>query len=95
MSIDLKHPDEQALNRSGTLCGKCQNGFSLALGSHRCISCPNNNYLALLIPIVLGTVVLVILIKVLDLTVAKGTLNGLILIFMSTLFGQMKAFFSQ
>ena len=79
ISINPQNPDEQcALNRAGKLCGKCQNNFSLALGSHRCIVCPNNNYVALLIPIVLGTVVLVILIKVLDLTVAKGTLNGLI-----------------
>ena len=79
ISINPQNPDEQcALNRAGKLCGKCQSGFSLALGSHRCILCPNNNYIALIVPIVLGTVLLVILIKVLDLTVAKGTLNGLI-----------------
>ena len=43
-------PDDQcAFNRAGRLCGRCREGFSLAIGSSRCIHCSNNNYLALLI----------------------------------------------
>ena len=47
------------------------------LSSSRCLQC-SNNYLALLIPFALAGIVLVLLLFVLDLTVATGTLNGLI-----------------
>ena len=64
-------------NHSGILCGACQPGLSLALGSERCLLC-SNKYLALLIPFTLAGPVLVGFIKVLDLTVSQGTMNGLI-----------------
>ena len=79
ISVDLMEPDSQCTaNRSGTLCGACSGELSLALGSSRCIQCSDNSYVALIIPIVFGYVLLVFLIKILDLTVTKGTINGLI-----------------
>ena len=76
--INLNDPDKQCnINRSGLLCGKCKEGFSLVLGSSQCKEC-SNVYLALLIPIAFAGVLLVILLFLLHLTVAAGTLHGLI-----------------
>ena len=76
--FSLKSPNKQCnSNRSGLLCGKCKEGLSLVLGSSQCKEC-NNNYLALLIPFALAGVLLVILLLSLHLTVAAGTLHGLI-----------------
>ena len=78
MYINLNHPDKQCnVNRSGLLCGKCKEGLSLVLGSSQCKEC-SNNYLALLIPFALAGVLLVILLFLLHITVAAGTLHGLI-----------------
>ena len=78
MYINLNHPDKQCnVNRSGLLCGKCKEGLSLVLGSSQCKEC-SNNYLALLIPFALAGVLLVILLFLLHITVADGTLHGLI-----------------
>ena len=66
-----------AYNRSGLLCGKCQKGFSLVFGSSKCLKC-SNNYLSLLIAFALAGLILVIFLLVLKLTVAIGTINGLI-----------------
>ena len=60
------------------LCGGCQPGLSLALGSSQCLDCSNNYNLALLILFALAGLALVFFIKVLNFTVAKGTINGLI-----------------
>ena len=77
-NVTLSEPDSQCnYNHSGTLCGGCQPGLSLALGSAQCLPC-SNDYLALLIPFTLAGPVLVGFIKLLDLTVAQGTLNGLV-----------------
>ena len=76
--INLRDPDKQCnVNRSGLLCGKCKEGFSLVLGTSQCKEC-SNVYLALLIPIAFAGVLLVILLFLLHLTVAAGTLHGLI-----------------
>ena len=41
--VDLRHPDVQCrLNRDGVLCGSCQSGYSLQLGSNECAQCDNN-----------------------------------------------------
>ena len=70
-----------AFNRSSRLCGSCQPGLSLSLGSSRCLSCPSY-WPALLIAItiaaILAGIALVTLLLVLNMTVAVGTLNGLI-----------------
>ena len=76
--INLNNPDEQCdFNHAGLLCGKCKENFSLILGSFRCEEC-SSKYLALLIPFALAGVALVILLFLLKLTVATGTLHGLV-----------------
>ena len=67
--------------RTGTLCGACQSNYSLSLGSSHCIVCPRYwpaMFSAILISASLAGVALVALILVLNLTVAVGTLNGVI-----------------
>ena len=64
-------------DRSGLLCGKCKKDFSLVFGSSKCIKC-SNSYLSLLIAFALAGIVLVVFLLVLKLTVAVGTINGLI-----------------
>ena len=76
--MTLQDSDSQCnFNHSGTLCGGCQPGLSLALGTNQCLHCPNT-HLALLLPFALAGVVLVCFIKVIDLTMSQGTLNGLV-----------------
>ena len=63
------------------MCGSCQPGLSLSLGSSRCLPCPSY-WPALLIAItiaaILAGIALVTLLLAFNLTVATGTLNGLI-----------------
>ena len=78
INVTLEDPDSQCnFNHSGTLCGGCQSGLSLALGTNQCLHCPNT-HLALLLPFALAGVAIVCFIKVIDLTISQGTLNGLI-----------------
>ena len=77
-SIPVDELDQQCSNnRSGTLCGQCRENYSLVLGSSRCMECSYNNISLILAFAVLG-VVLVLLLALCNLTVAKGTINGLI-----------------
>ena len=79
ISVDLNNSQSQcSSNRAGVLCGKCEDNYSLPLGSSSCIKCSDSRYVTLIIPILFGTVFLVLLIKVLDLTVANGMINGVI-----------------
>ena len=64
-------------NRIGKLCGGCSGTTSLMLGSSRCKHC-SSKYLALIIPFALAGIALVLFLFVLKLTVAVGTINGLI-----------------
>ena len=66
-----------AYNRSGLLCGSCQPGLSLVLGSNRCLPC-SNNYLSLLIVFAVAGITLVLFLLACKLTVASGTINGLV-----------------
>ena len=83
--LDLNQPNgadaQCAFNRSSLLCGSCQPGLSLSLGSSHCLSCPSY-WPALLIAIttaaILAGMALVAFLLVLNMTVAVGTLNGLI-----------------
>ena len=73
-----KERDRQcAFNRSGALCGECQQGLSLVLATSRCKRC-SNWYLLLLIPFALAGVALVGLILFFNITIATGTAHGLI-----------------
>ena len=62
---------------AGILCGGCQHGLSLALGSDQCLQC-SNAYVSLILPFALAGVLLVVFIKVLNFTVCQGAINGLI-----------------
>ena len=74
----LDNQDDQcASNHSGVLCGACQQGLSLALGTSQCLKC-SNVYLLLLIPFALAGVALVFLLLKCNLTVSVGSINGLI-----------------
>ena len=70
-----------ANNRIGLLCSQCKPGYSLSVGSSSCIHC-SETWMAQMIGIVLAVlitgIVLVTLLLVLNLTVAVGTINGLI-----------------
>ena len=83
-----------ANNRSGLLCSLCQPSLSLSYGSSRCISCSKTWYKGY-VPVVLITMVagilLVVLLMTLNLTVAIGTLNGLI--FYANIIGANKSTF--
>ena len=65
-------------NRSGLLCGHCQQGLSSIFSSYHCQHC-SSIYLLLIIPIAIAGVVLVLLLFILNLTVTDGTINGFIL----------------
>ena len=74
--------DAQCANsRSGILCGVCQPGLSLSLGSSHCVLCSNSwwiNFVVTIVAAALTGVLFVAVILILKLTVAVGTLNGLI-----------------
>ena len=65
-------------NRTGILCGACMENFSLAIGSSRCIECPNSHNMALLLAFAAAGVFLVFFILALNLTVTQGLINGVI-----------------
>ena len=79
VGVDLYHPNTQcAFNHTGILCGSCPSNLSLALGSSQCLLCTTNKHISLLTVFVVAGLGLVLLIKVLDITVTQGTINGLI-----------------
>ena len=68
-------------NRTGLLCGACQHGLSLSLGSSQCLLCPHYwpaSFFFITSATIIAGIVLVVIILLLNLTVAVGTLNGLI-----------------
>ena len=66
-----------AYNRTGTLCGQCQEGLSLMLGSNACYKC-TNTYLFLLMAFIIAGIVLVSCLITFNMTVSVGTINGLL-----------------
>ena len=77
---NLAESDVQCNNgRTGRLCGRCTDGFSLTLGSNKCWNCTNqNSRISIFIAIGLLGIVLVCLLFLINLTVSVGTINGLI-----------------
>ena len=70
-----------AFNRSSLLCGSCEPGLSLSIGTSRCLSCPGYwpaLFVIIIIAAMVAGVALVALLLFLNLTVAVGSLNGLI-----------------
>ena len=79
LHVNLTHPETQcAFDHYGTLCGACKPNFSLALGSSQCLSQCSDKYLSLLLLFIIAGFALVFFIKILNLTVSQGTINGLI-----------------
>ena len=77
--FSLNNTDIQcANNRSGFLCGRCRESYSLVLGTQQCRKC-TNSHLVLLIPFAVMGITLVLLLLVCKLTVVTGTLSGLML----------------
>ena len=86
IKINLSQPNgadaQCASNRSGLICGRCAHGFSLSVGSSRCVTCPKLWPLitvGIIVGSIIGGIALVALLLILNLTVATGTLNGIIL----------------
>ena len=85
VSMNLNLPDgsdaQCAYNRSGVLCGGCQEHLSLSLGSSRCLSC-HSHWPAVLVVILLAAIVagilLVTALLALNMTLAVGLINGFI-----------------
>jgi hypothetical protein len=81
LNLDNGADAQCSSNRSSVLCGSCQPGLTLSLGSSRCLQCPSY-WPALLVTITIAAIIagiaLVTLLLVLNMTVAVGTLNGLI-----------------
>ena len=75
-------PDQQCdNNRTGILCGKCPSEFGLSLGSSKCMKCHGNEYgvpIGIIAVALVAGILLVIIILVLNLTVAIGTLNSIV-----------------
>ena len=85
VKVNLSQPNgadaQCAFNRSLLLCGSCKTGLSLSLGSSRCLLCPSYwPALPTVITIVaaIAGIALVTVLLMLNMTVAVGTLNGLI-----------------
>ena len=77
--LNLSTPDSQCqFNRSGLLCGQCQQGLSAVFGSSQCKQC-SNVYLLIIIPIGIAGLVLVLFLFVLNLTVTNGDINAFLL----------------
>ena len=78
VGIHLNDTDIQcAHNRSGLLCGACKEGHSLLLGSSQCKRC-TNSHVGLLVLFALIGIAMVVLMLVCKLTIATGTLSGLV-----------------
>ena len=63
------------------LCGQCKQGYSLAEGTLHCIQCPKHwpaSVVANILEAIVGDILLVLFFLILNLTVALGTVNGII-----------------
>ena len=65
-------------NRNGTLCGKCKANYSSMFGSDECHSHCSNLYLLTIPVYAIAGLILVVALFALRLTVASGTINGVI-----------------
>ena len=81
VNISLNSSQERdrqcAFNRSGVLCGECQQGLSLVLATSRCKKC-SNVYLLLLLAFAVAGMALVAFILFFNVTMATGTIHSLI-----------------
>ena len=85
VQLDLNIPNgadaQCAYNRTGVLCGACQENLSLSLGSSRCVSCYSHwpvVFVITLLAAFIAGVLLVTLLLFLNMTVAIGLINSFI-----------------
>ena len=82
MNLDINNGSQSDLqcvfNRSGSLCGGCKHGYSLAIGSSHCLNCTDDNNVALVLVFATAGPLLYMVIAALDLTITRGSINGLI-----------------
>ena len=85
VSINLNLPNgadaQCAFNRTGILCGACQEHLSLSLGSSRCLPCPRHwpaVFVVILLAAIIAGILLVTALLALNMTVAVGLINGFI-----------------
>ena len=85
VSINLNLPNgadaQCAFNRTGILCGACQEHLSLSLGSSRCLPCPSHwpaVFIVILLAAIIAGILLVTALLALNMTVAVGLINGFI-----------------
>ena len=79
IQVRISNIDDQcAHNRQGTLCGACKTNLSLALGSSQCLPCNTRRFVWITFLFALAGVLLVAFLLIFRLTVAIGTINGLI-----------------
>ncbi len=75
--VGFDQRDQCQTNRQGIMCGECLANYSATLGGSRCKRC--SNHWLWMIPLYgLAGILLVFLLMFLDITVADGTINGLI-----------------
>ena len=75
--LNFSTPNSQCqFNRSGLLCGHCQQGLSTVFSSFNCQHC-SSVHLFITIPIAMAGIVLVLMLFVFNLTVTDGTISGL------------------
>ena len=78
-NVNLLNPDTQCqFNRTNILCSQCQHHLSMVFGSSRCMKCTKVHVLIIILFIVAG-IILVALIYLLNLTVTKAAINGIVL----------------
>ena len=74
----LTTPDMQCqYERSGTLCGHCQDGLSTVFGSSHCKQC-SSLYLFIVVPIAIAGVLIIVALFVFNITVNSGSFNTFI-----------------
>ena len=82
VKFNLNESDIQCnYNRSGILCGQCTQGLSLMLGSNRCANCTHTSMYvttSLIILVAVAGIALVVLVKLANLTISVGFINGLL-----------------
>ena len=79
LHLNLLNPDSQCqFNRTGILCGQCQQDLSAVFGSSQCKRC-SSVYLLLVIPLAIAGIVLVMLLFIINLTVTDGDINAFLL----------------
>ena len=101
VTISLSQPNGSNelcdFNRADTLCGVCLPGYSVSLGSSLCMKCYGKYWPLVLVGVILLEVIagiaIVCVLLFLNMTVAIGTING-ILFYANIVYGNASIFFN-